>query len=100
MTGRKETMTMGELVKDYQDQIIVLVKELEERLYVEAVESSKSPAGAIRYLKKLKSELPDTYAGTMEQVVQYALSAKAIDDVISRLYDEAIKREWEDEQND
>lgn len=93
-------MTMGELVKDYQDQIIVLVKELEERLYVEAVESSKSPAGAIRYLKKLKSELPDTYAGTMEQVVQYALSAKAIDDVISRLYDEAIKREWEDEEND
>lgn len=93
-------MTMGELVKDYQDQISVLVKELEERLYVEAVESSKSPAGAIRYLKKLKSELPDTYAGTMEQVVQYALSAKAIDDVISRLYDEAIKREWEDEQND
>lgn len=90
-------MTMGELVKDYQDQIIVLVKELEERLYIEAVESSKSPAGAIRYLKKLKSELPDTYAGTMEQVVQYALSAKAIDDVISRLYDEAIKREWEDE---
>lgn len=90
-------MTMGELVKDYQDQIIVLAKELEERLYVEAVESSKSPAVAIRYLKKLKSELPDTYAGTMEQVVQYALSAKAIDDVISRLYDEAIKREWEDE---
>lgn len=90
-------MTMGELVKDYQDQIIVLVKELEERLYVEAVESSKNPAGAIRYLKKLKSELPDTYAGTMEQIVQYALSAKAIDDVISRLYDEAIKREWEDE---
>ena len=90
-------MTMGELVKDYQDQIIVLAKVLEERLYVEAVESSKSPAGAIRYLKKLKSELPDTYAGTIEQVVQYALSAKAIDDVISRLYDEAIKREWEDE---
>lgn len=92
-------MTMGELVKSYQGQIIVLVKELEERLYVEAVESSKSPAGAIRYLKKLKSELPDTYAGTMEQVVQYALSAKAIDDVISRLYDEAIKREWEDEND-
>lgn len=90
-------MTMNELVKSYQDQIIVLAKELEDRLYVEAVESSKSPAGAIRYLKKLKSELPDTYAGTMEQVVQYALSAKAIDDVISRLYDEAIKREWEDE---
>lgn len=91
-------MTMNELIKSYQDQIIVLAKELEERLYVEAVESSKSPAGAIRYLKKMKSELPDNYAGTMEQVVQYALSAKAIDDVISRLYDEAIKREWEEEK--
>lgn len=90
-------MTMNELVKSYQDQIIVMAKELEERLYVEAVESSKSPAGAIRYLKKLKSELPDTYAGTIEQVVQYALSAKAIDDVISKVYDQAIKREWEDE---
>lgn len=88
-------MTMSELVKSYQDQIIVLVKELEERLYVEAVESSKSPAGAIRYLKKLKSELPDTYAGTMEECVRYALSSKAIDEVISRIYDEAIKREWE-----
>ncbi|XJZ60266.1 hypothetical protein ACIA4Q_02640 [Lactobacillus delbrueckii subsp. bulgaricus] len=87
---------MGEIVKKYQDQIIVLAKELEERLYVEAVESSKSPAGAIRYLKKLKSELPDNYAGTMEQVVQYALSAKVIDDVIGRLYGEAINREWED----
>lgn len=90
-------MTMGELVKSYQDQIIVLAKELEERLYVEAVESSKSPAGAIRYLKKLKSELPDTYSGTMEECVRYALSSKVIDEVISRLYDEAIKREWDDE---
>lgn len=89
-------MTMNELVKSYQDQIIVMAKELEDRLYVEAVESSKSPAGAIRYLKKLKSELPDNYAGTMEQVVQYALSAKVIDDVISKVYDQAIKREWED----
>lgn len=93
-------MTMSELVKSYQDQIIVLVKELEERLYVEAVESSKSPAGAIRHLKKLKTELPDIYSGTMEECVRYALSSKAIDDVISRLYDEAIKREWEDEEND
>lgn len=92
-------MTMGELVKSYQDQIIVLAKEMEERLYVEAVESSKSPAGAIRYLKKLKSELPDTYAGTMEQVVQYALSAKAIDDVISKVYDQALQREWRKEND-
>ncbi len=92
-------MIMNELVKSYQDQIIVLAKELEERLYVEAVESSKSPAGAIRYLKKLKSELPDNYAGTMEQVVQYALSAKAIDDVISKVYDEALQQEWSKEND-
>lgn len=88
--------TLGEMIKKYQDSILGQVQELEEQLYVEAVESSKSPAGAIRYLKKAKSELPDNYSGTTEQVVQYALSAKAIDDVISRFYDEAIKREWED----
>lgn len=87
-------MTMNELLKQYQDDIIDRVEELESRLYVEAVESSKSPAGSIRYLKKLKSELPDTYAGTMEQIVQYALSAKAIDDVISKVYDEALQQEW------
>ncbi|GHV97857.1 hypothetical protein lacNasYZ03_11340 [Lactobacillus nasalidis] len=91
-------MTISEILKSYQDQIIDQVSELESRLYVEAVESSKSPAGSIRYLKKLKSELPDTYAGTIEQVVQYALSAKAIDDVISKVYDEALKQEWR--QND
>ena len=93
-------MTMSELVKDYQGRILVLADELEDRLYVEAVESSKSPAGAIRYLKKLKSELPDNYAGTMEQVVQFALSAKAIDDVISRVYDQALQQEWKVEKND
>lgn len=92
-------MTMSELVKSYQDQIIVLAEELENRLYVEAVESSKSPSGAIRYLKKLKSELPDTYAGTMDQIVQYALSAKAIDEAISKVYDEALQREWSKEND-
>lgn len=92
-------MTMGELVKDYQDQIIVLAKELEERLYVEAVESSKSPAGAIRHLKKLKTELPDIYSGTMEECVRYALSSKAIDDVISKVYDQALQREWRKEND-
>lgn len=92
-------MTMGELVKDYQDQIIVLVKELEERLYVEAVESSKSPAGAIRYLKKLKSELPDIYSGTMEECVRYALSSKVIDEVISKVYDQALQQDWRKEND-
>lgn len=92
-------MTMSELVKDYQGRILVLADELEDRLYVEAVESSKSPAGAIRYLKKLKADLPDTYAGTMDQIVQYALSAKAIDDVISKVYDEALQQEWRKEND-
>ena len=93
-------MTMGELVKDYQDQIIVLAKELENRLYVEATEASKTPAGTVRYLKKLKSELPDTFSGTTEEVVRYALSAKAIDDVISAVYKAAMDQEWKVEKND
>lgn len=92
-------MTMGELTKEYQDRIIGLAEELEDRLYVEAVESSKSPAGAIRYLKRLKSELPDTYSGTMQECVRYALSSKVIDDVISQVYDEALQQKWRKEND-
>lgn len=92
--------TLGEMVKEYQDKILDQVEELENRLYVEATEESKTPAGSVRYLKKLKSELPDSYYGTTEEVVRYALSAKAIDDVISRVYDQALQQEWKVEKND
>lgn len=93
-------MTMGEMVKEYQDKILDQVEELENRLYVEATESSKTPAGSVRYLKKLKSELPDSYSGTTEEVVRYALSAKAIDDVISAVYKSAMDQEWGGNQDD
>lgn len=93
-------MTMGEMVKEYQDKILDQVEELENRLYVEATEASKTPAGSVRYLKKLKSELPDSYSGTTEEVVRYALSAKAIDDVISAVYKSAMDQEWGGNQDD
>lgn len=93
-------MTMGEMVKKYQDDILDQVQELEQRLYVEATEANTTPAGTVRYLKKLKSELPDTFSGTTEEVVRYALSSKAIDDVISAVYKAAMEREWKVEKND
>ncbi len=93
-------MTMGEMVKKYQDDILDQVQELEQRLYVEATEASTTPAGTVRYLKKLKSELPDTFSGTTEEVVRYALSSKAIDDVISAVYKAAMEQEWKVEKND
>lgn len=87
-------MTMGEMLRKYQDSILDQVQELEQRLYVEATEASTTPAGTVRYLKKLKSELPDTFSGTTEEVVRYALSSKAIDDVISAVYKAAMEQEW------
>ena len=93
-------MTMGEMVKKYQDNILDQVQELEQRLYVEATEASTTPAGTVRYLKKLKSELPDTFSGTTEEVVRYALSSKAIDDVISAVYKSAMEQEWKEGSQD
>lgn len=93
-------MTMGEMVKKYQDSILDQVQELEQRLYVEATEASTTPAGTVRYLKKLKSELPDTFSGTTEEVVRYALSSKAIDDVISAVYKAAMEQEWKEGSQD
>lgn len=87
-------MTTSEMVKKYQDEILDQVNELEQRLYVEAVESSKTPAGAVQHLKRVKSDLPDSYSGTTEEVVRYALSAKAIDDVVSEVYKRAMSMEW------
>lgn len=93
-------MTMGEMVKKYQGNILDQVQELEQRLYVEATEASTTPAGTVRYLKKLKSELPDMFSGTTEEVVRYALSSKVIDDVISAVYKAAMEQEWKVEKND
>lgn len=92
--------TLGEMVKKHRESLIEVSDEFEDVLYVEAKESSKTPYGAIMTLKKAKGDLPDNYAGTKEDIISYALASKEIDNVIQRLRDEALKRAWEDEQND
>lgn len=89
--------TLGEMVKAHREELLAYSNVFEEKLYVEAKESTKSPYGAIKMLKKSKSELPDSYAGTKEDVISYALASKEIDNVINRIRDEALKRAWEDE---
>lgn len=92
--------TLGEKVKRHREDLLALSDIFEEDLYAEAKASAKSPLGAIMTLKKAKAELPDRYAGTKEDVIAYALAGKEIDNVIKRLRDEALKRAWEDEEND
>lgn len=91
--------TLGEKIKRHREDLLALSDIFEEDLYAEAKASAKSPYGAIMTLKKAKSELPDSYAGTKEDVIAYALASKEIDDVINRIRSEALKRAWEDKQD-
>lgn len=90
-------MTIGEMIKEHREDLLASSDFFEEVLYEEAKASAKSAYGAIATLKKAKAELPDSYAGTKEDVIAYALAGKEIDNVIQRLRDEALKRAWEDE---
>lgn len=90
-------MTIGEMVRKHRDDLLEASDTFEEVLYAEAKESSKTPYGAIMTLKKAKGDLPDSYAGTKEDVISYALASKEIDNVINRIRSEALKRAWEDE---
>ena len=92
--------TLGELVKRHREDLMADSDFFEETLYEEVKASAKSPLGAIETLKKAKAELPDSYAGTKEDVISYALASKEIDNVIWRIKVEALKRAWEDEEND
>ena len=92
--------TLSEMVKKHRERILEASDEFEGVLYAEVKASAKSAYGAIMTLKKAKSDLPDSYAGTKEDVIAYALAGKEIDNVIQRLRDEALKRAWEDEEND
>lgn len=92
--------TLGEMVKQHRMDLMADSDFFEETLYEEAKSSAKTPYGAIATLKKAKADLPDSYAGTKEDVIAYALAGKEIDNVIKRLRDEALKRAWEDEEND
>lgn len=89
--------TLGEKIKRHREALLASSDVFEEVLYEEAKASAKNPYGAIATLKKAKSDLPDSYAGTKEDVIAYALAGKEIDNVIQRLRDEALKRAWEDE---
>lgn len=90
--------TLGEKIKRHREALLASSDVFEEVLYEEAKASAKSAYGAITMLKKAKSELPDSYAGTKEDVIAYALEGKEIDNVIKRLRDEALKRAWEEEK--
>lgn len=88
--------TLGEMIRKHREELLEASDTFEDVLYAEAKESSKTPYGAIMTLKKAKGDLPDSYSGSKEDAITYNVVAKEIDNVISRLYDEAIKREWEE----
>lgn len=92
--------TLGEIVKKHRESLLEASDTFEDVLYAEAKASSKTPYGAIMTLKKAKGDLPDSYSGSKEDAITYNVVTKEIDNVISRLYDEAIKREWEDSNHD
>lgn len=90
--------TLGEMIRKHREDLLEASDTFEDVIYAEAKASSKSPYGAIMTLKKAKGDLPDSYAGTKEDVIAYALEGKEIDNVIKRLRDEALKRAWEEEK--
>lgn len=92
--------TLSEMVKRHREDLMADSDFFEETLYEEVKASSKSPLGAIMTLKKAKAELPDSYAGTKQDIISYALASKEIDNVINQIKSEALKRAWEDEEND
>lgn len=89
--------TLGEMIQKHRDDLLEASDTFEDVLYAEAKASAKSAYGAIATLKKAKAELPDSYAGTKEDIISYALASKEIDNVINRIRSEALKRVWEDE---
>lgn len=88
--------TLGEMIRKHREDLLQASDTFEDVLYAEAKESSKTPYGAIMTLKKAKGDLPDSYAGTKEDIISYALASKEIDNVINRIRSEALKRAWEE----
>lgn len=88
--------TLGEMVKTHREALLEASDTFEDVLYAEAKESSKTPYGAIMTLKKAKADLPDSYSGSKEDAITYNVVAKEIDNVISKIRDEALKKGWEE----
>lgn len=84
------------MVNDHLQMLIDLSDDFEQALYEEAKAVSTSPSGAIKWLSKMRSELPDAYSGSRDEAIKYTLAYKEFDDVVKRIREEALNRGWED----
>lgn len=84
------------MVNDHLQMLIDLSDDFEQALYEEAKAVSTSPGGAIKWLNKMRSELPDAYSGSRDEAIKYTLAYKEFDDVVKRIREEALNRGWED----
>lgn len=82
------------MLNDHIQLMIDMSDDFEKKLYEKAKENSKSPAGAIKWLNKMRSELPDAYSGTRDEVIKYTLAYKEFDDVIKMIREEAMNQKW------
>lgn len=89
--------TLGEMIRKHREDLLEASDTFESVLYAEAKASAKTPYGAIMTLKKAKGDLPDSYSGSKEDAITYNVVAKEIDNVISKIRDEALKKGWENE---
>lgn len=84
------------MLNQHVQLMIDMSDDFEKKLYEKAKENSKSPAGAIKWLNKLKYDLPDKTYGSRDELIAYALAYKEFDDVIKMIREEALSRGWED----
>lgn len=87
---------MDELT-DFQENMKAEAEAFEEWLYQEAKNMGRRPCDSIRWLKKIKSELPDRYSGTIGEVINVGLTNRVIEDVIKRIREDALNVEWSNE---
>ena len=88
--------TLGEMVRKHREALLEASDTFEDVLYAEAKASAKSPYGAIMTLKKEKADQPESYSGSKEDAITYNVVAKEIDNVISKIKEEALKKGWEE----
>ncbi|MCD5606244.1 hypothetical protein LOB47_05380 [Lactobacillus delbrueckii subsp. lactis] len=84
------------MIDNHLQMLIDLSDDFEQALYEEAKSVSTSPLGAIKWLNKMRSALPDAYSGSRDEVIKYTLGYKEFDDVAKRIREEALSRGWED----
>ena len=84
------------MLTQHIQQMIEMSDDFEKKLYERAKEKSTSPSGAIKWLNKMRSELPDAYSGSRDEAIKYTLAYKEFDDVVKRIREEALNRGWED----